>query len=292
MSSNDQPPIDKTTPLVRQRDTRAVLNSLLDTISDELKRFLSGAEEGASKIGFFGTANNQSEKNKIIEQTLTAVKELKKKVGDFKWDEGVHQLGDILLRAKFQSLAFYIQKGQKPLLVDRTIDNCISFLINQATKLNSEGQANQLFKSLLVFHYTVATKQLYDAYFEQISTLVHKNNGDELTLAAIARYKEQLNVCNTAFMDGINAFAPQIFDPLHKVMLSAELLPEMTDFLNKQTTTILNLEPAETDLSIADISNMYTWGVTAVSKLSAYVRSVNEQLLEALTPPNNKFDIS
>lgn len=283
---NDFLPI-KDQPLVMKRDTRTAFLKLLHTIHENLKSYLSGIDRSLKRT-FFGMGSKELaiEKKKIIEDLLTNLKELKRDSSHMLWEDAIRNLGDILLKAKFQSLAYYIKNLQRPLDLDRSLDGCIKLFVNQAVKVKSSSDIQEIFQSLLVLHHAIATKQLYDKYSEKSLELCKAHDGDE-AFSALTRFHTQLNNCNKTFEAGLNHYMGGLLDPLHLPIITPELLPKLTEFLNEQSEVIIGLEPASNDLQIPDVSKIYMWGVTAVSKLGAYVRNLNHDLDEAMLPLRN-----
>lgn len=294
MSNNENINAELQTPLVMKRDTLTVFQKLLSSIYHELKQYLVNTDTIKSNPSFFATGNKilSSDKKKIADHAVVAIKQLKKVYSNVSWEEGVRRLGDILLTAKFQSLAFYIKNKEKPVQLDQVIDKCLNLLVNQTLKLKSNGQANVLFGSLLALHYTIATQQIYKDYLFKLTTFQQNHVGDDLTLAAFNRYNQQLDAYQKAFIEGINHFSTGLLDPMQPLIVKADLLPEIIAFLNEQSSKLLNLEPTQTDLNIADISSVYMWAVTAVSKLTAYVRNLNDQLFDASSSSENTMGLS
>lgn len=278
--SNDFLPI-KDQPLVMKRDTRTAFLKLLTSIHENLKTYLSLVDRSLKRT-FFGVGSKElaTAKKKIIEDLLTNLNELKKNSSHLPWDQAIRNLGDILLQAKFQSLAYYIKNLQRPLDLDKSLDDCVKLFINQAVKVNSNGDLQEIFQSLLVLHHAIATKQLYDQYSEKSLELCKVHDGDE-AFSALTRFHQQLDTCNKTFEEGLNQYMGGILDPLHLPIITPKLLPKLTEFLNEQSAAIIGLEPASSDLKIQEVSKIYMWGVTAVSKLGAYVRNLNRDLDEA-----------
>lgn len=283
MSRNNSFSFGEEYPLVIKRDTRTSFLTLLNTMHDTLKNYLKDAQLARYQPSFLGESskglNNQKD---IVDNTLIQLRQLGKSSKDLTWEVALQQLGHILLGAKFQSLMFYITTGVRPVLLDKTIDSCISRFVNQTIKINIDGDIKKLFQSLLVLHHAQATKQLFDNYFEKSMATCQNHNNDELTLAALHRFHAQLDDCSKAFKDGMNQLTPGLLDTATQPVVSPDLLPQMKAFLDEQRSKIIGLEPASSDLKIPAVSNMYTWGITAVSKLGAYVRNLNDQFVEVL----------
>lgn len=280
-SSNDFLPM-KDQPLVMKRDTRTAFLKLLNNIHDNLKTYLSQVDRSLKRT-FFGVSSKElaTEKKKIIEDLLTNLKELRKNSSHIPWEDAIRNLGDILLKAKFQSLAYYIKYLQRPLDLDKSLDDCIKLFVNQAVKVKSSSDIQEILQSLLVVHHAIATKQLYDKYSEKSLEFCKRHDGDE-AFSALTRFHQQLDSCNKTFEQGLNQYMGGLLDPLHLPIINPELLPKLIQFLNEQSEVIIGLEPASSDLKIPDVSKIYMWGVTAVSKLGAYVRGLNHDLNEPI----------
>lgn len=262
-------------PLVRKRNTGTALGKLIQHIQTELNTFLTNSDQ-SSRVTFFG-GNNAPEKKKIIEQALTGLKKLIKNYKEISTDT-LKTLGNILLEAKFQALALYIQSGERPTELNRSLDNCIRFFTKQVAKINNHQEIEQLFKSLLVIHQVNVLKQLYDQYHEKTLAMCLQNSENKVAREALNRFHEQLKDNNQLFLQGLTRYTLNV-DSNNFPVFTKEQFVEINRFLNDQNRKIIELEPASEDLKITDVSNVYRWGLVAGSKVMDYLRVINQQLI-------------
>lgn len=259
-----------------KKKTANYMDEMINAIVSLLKDYLTHSD-ARIKRDFFGVSTHKElsiEKSKIVEQTLNAVKALHKANAT----DPMLKLGDILLNSKLQALAYYLQKGERPSQLDLCLDKCLNTFLCQLIKVSGHEDLQEIFKTHLLFHQALATKLIYEEYNKKTSSLCLKHNNNQLTFEALRRFQLQLDECSRAYQAGLADLG--FMNQIKPCALSPKIHAQMTAFLNNQRTKIIELEPETCDLKIPDVSKMYEWGITATSKLGAYVRSLNNQLLE------------
>lgn len=274
---------DDDQPLVMKRDKKITFVKLVDSISHAMKFFLRNLDKHSAGHSFFGVENHRNltvERKKIVEHCVVQLRTLKRKLQSLDWQDAYRELGHILLQAKFQSFDYYMKHGQKPMRVDELIDSSINRYISQTAKINTDQHFELTLKALMIHHYIQATKQLYDNYSKKSLALLEQYRDDDAIFPAIARFHRDLAGCNNTFQEKIAELAPKSSEPVSYVAFDSEQRNEITQLLNEQKDKLIELEPNLVDLRIVALLEIYTWGVTVVSRLQSYVRGLNEQFMD------------
>jgi hypothetical protein len=259
------------TPLITKQNHKVILSKLITTITNELKDYVV-KNDSRVRSQFFGVDHRKDfglDKKKIVEKAQVQLRQVKRTVVSGSLYEGIKQISLVLLAAKLQSLALYMDNGEKPIILDRCLDNCLNSCQRQVNRFKNEPNLLAMFVSLLRHNQVEAILAIYKQYDQKVVAL-SASITDETALQKVMSFHRELVASGEHFAGKVASFSAQ------------QTQEDFSRLLKEERHRIMSLEPETDHFETPELYKTYQWAIKAVSKLGGYIKSLNDQMSQLL----------